>query len=142
MQCNAGTFLAEQSTGMVAISAQGYLETARFLDPQQWAARMDLNLQWMAACIRHWMFQNQRPVPVIEVEQGLLYLMEHEGHRMWDAIRDHASLVPLVNRPDLLLRLHDHLVNVVMCTNLSGYWAVLGMLQVNIQWHAAVNNNT
>ena len=102
---------------------------------------MDLNLRWMASCIRTWLFQNQRPVPVIEVEQGLLYMMENEGFRMWDAIRDHSSLVPLVNRPDLLLRLHYHLVNVVVCTNLNGYWAVLGMLQVNGQWHAAVNNN-
>jgi len=90
---------------------------------------MDLNLRWMASC--------QRAVPVIEVEQGLLYMMENEGFRMWDAIRDHSSLVPLVNRPDL----HYHLVNVVVCTNLNGYWAVLGMLQVNGQWHAAVNNN-
>jgi len=94
---------------------------------------MDLNLRWMASC--------QRAVPVIEVEQGLLYMMENEGFRMWDAIRDHSSLVPLVNRPDLLLRLHDHLVNVVVCTNLKGYWAVLSMLKGNGQWHAAVNNN-
>ena len=84
---------------------------------------MDLNLRWMASC--------QRAVPVIEVEQGLLYMMENEGFRMWDAIRDHSSLVPSLNRPDLLLRLHYHLVNVVVCTNLNGYWAVLGMLQVN-----------
>ncbi|KXG22893.2 hypothetical protein SORBI_3008G023100 [Sorghum bicolor] len=141
MQCNAGTFLAEQGTGMVVVSAQGYKETVRFYDLHQWAAQMDLNIRWMASCIRRWMFRDQQPVPVIEVEQGLLYMMENEGFRMWDAIRYHSSLVPLVNRADLLLRFHDHLVNVVVCTNLNGYWAVLGMLQVSVQWHAAVNNN-
>ena len=38
MQCNAGTFLSEQGTGMVVVSAQGYQETARFFDLHQWAA--------------------------------------------------------------------------------------------------------
>lgn len=128
---------------MVLLSPHGQQNTVEVVDEQQRNVQRNQNLRWLGTFIRTNVFNSQQPVPVEEIEDGLLSMLEHDDFQMWPVIRDHSSLLPIYNRVDFGLRLHDELVNVVVNVDLNGYWRVLGLLQFppGNQWHRLVQNS-
>jgi hypothetical protein len=90
---------------------------------------MDANLKSLASLIRATVFRNEEPVWVQEVEEGLLRMMENEGFAMWPVILNHCSLVPIVNRLDFQIRIHNRLVDEVARIDVYAYLDVLALVE-------------
>jgi hypothetical protein len=77
------------STGKVMLSDEG-VRSIYIPNVQQMIQTANINLVSMARLIRTHMFFG-RAIPVIEVDQGLLQMMEVDGYMAWRAIRDNFS---------------------------------------------------
>ncbi|KAL6630644.1 hypothetical protein ACP70R_028495 [Stipagrostis hirtigluma subsp. patula] len=102
------------------------------------------NMAMMARVLRNCVLAG-RPV-VEEVENGLLPMMETEGHRMLYVIVNHCSLVPIHNRHELHVRMYHRLDDILQYTNSAAYDAILGqVIYPNAfpgEWHTLVRSNT
>lgn len=83
-------------------------------DPEERREQGDRTLRSLGILIRTSIFSGQSPVPVEEMEDGLLHMLANDDITMWPVIRMHSSLLPIYSRVDCLLALHDELVKVVV----------------------------
>ena len=102
---------------------------------------MTQNLRLLCSLIRSVVFAKQSLVPVREVEDGLLHMLENDDISMWPVIRQHTSLLPIFNRVHCLLALHDEILYVVAPVDLNGYWRILGQLDFPSNWHSVISQN-
>ena len=123
------------------ISNIGAAHVKAFPDEQLRGAQMTHNMKWLGSLIRSSVFGNQRPVPVREVEDGLLHMLKNDDSSMWPVVRQHTSLLPMFNRVHCLLALHDELLYVVAPVDLNGYWRILGQLDFPSNWHSVISQN-
>ncbi|RLN24666.1 hypothetical protein C2845_PM07G40260 [Panicum miliaceum] len=137
------TFLVFRRTGAVMISKLGVQQLqSSFPDEATRRAQMTQNLRSLGSLIRREVFANQSPVPVVEMEDGVLHMLQNDDVSMWPVIRQHTSLLPIFNRVDCLLRLYDELVNVVADTNLTSYGTVLRSLVFPANWRTLITQNS
>ncbi|CAL4918361.1 unnamed protein product [Urochloa decumbens] len=135
------TFDVHERTGVVLLSKHGR-EQAKPFPPEQRRAQLNQNLRWLGALIRSRVFRTQSRVPVMEIEDGLLHMLENDDISMWSVIRIHTSLLPITARVDCLLHLHDELVNVVATMDMNRYIAILGAIELPQDWYTLIEQNT
>ncbi|CAN6303298.1 unnamed protein product [Urochloa humidicola] len=137
---NEGTFVFNKRTGIPLLSRQGRRDIAPITDGTQ----VDRNGREMAILIRGSVLRSPpcTAVPVEEVEQGLLLLMQTQGRATWPVILNHPSLVPLENRLTLQSRLHQELFKILWRTHPGKCLRVLRQLLFPSDWHARAKRNT
>jgi hypothetical protein len=80
------------------------------------------------------------PMPV-EVKEGLLDMMRHDGYKCHYVILNHASLAPLENRLNLNLRMIQHIHDIVDEINRTRCEWVMRHLKFPSNWQSLVKNN-
>ena len=80
---HADTFLVHERTGGVMISNTGAVQVQSFPDEQLRRVQMTENLRWLGSLIRSAVFMKESPVPVREVEDGIMHMLENDDISMW-----------------------------------------------------------
>lgn len=69
-------------------------------------------------------------------------MMYQDGNRMWYAILDDISLVPVDNRLEAYTRLYDQMLDVIGSRSPSEFKAILQEILMPQDWHKLIESNS